>query len=221
MDMPSVKDKVRSLVLEALDLHYISESCKDKIPTGNRYQTLGIGGERIQGFRSERRNILDRIDFQGKKVLDLGSNLGEMSRVARELGADLVDGYEYDGFFIEIASLVNALNGTTRVSFFQRDITSEATFQEEYDIILAFSVFAYIQPILAQVTACARQLLILETHALKDNLDLYLNAITPYLRAHRVLDMTDWGRNLDENTKRAIIAFAREESVLERLVATR
>jgi 2-polyprenyl-3-methyl-5-hydroxy-6-metoxy-1,4-benzoquinol methylase len=218
MERPTLKADVKRLVTEALNLHYISESSKDRIPTGNKYQTLRFGDDSMEGFRSDRREILKRLDFSGKTVLDLGSNLGEMSRAAREQGAYLVDGFEYDEFFIEIANFVNVLNGVTRVSFFQRDITNAAIFTEEYDIVMAFSVFTYLQNIMTTVTAKTKQLLLLETHALSNNLDLYMNCISPHLGAHRFLDTTDWGKNLDDKTSRAIIAFARDEATLNRLL---
>jgi 2-polyprenyl-3-methyl-5-hydroxy-6-metoxy-1,4-benzoquinol methylase len=218
MERPTLKAEVKRMVMQALELQYISESCKDRIPTGNKYQTLRFGDDSIQGFRSDRRDILKRLDFSGKKVLDLGSNLGENSRAAREAGASLVDGYEYDEYFIEIANFVNAINGVTRVSFYQRDITNAATFVEEYDIVLAFSVFTYLQNIMATVAAKTKQVLLLETHGLTNNIDLYMNCITPYLGSHRFLDTTDWGRNLDEKTSRAIIAFARDEATLNNLL---
>ncbi len=218
MEKPSVRNEIKDIILRALNFRYTSESCKDRIPTGNKYQSLILGDQSVEGFRSDRRSILQKIEFTGKRVLDLGSNLGELSRTARELGADIVDGYEYDEFFIEVANLVNVLNGITRVSFFRRDITDASSYPEEYDIILAFSVFTYIQPIMATVASRTRQLLVLETHALNNNLDLYLNCITPYLGVYQFIDRTDWGRNLDEKTDRVVLAFARDRETLERLV---
>jgi len=106
--VPTIRDDVAALLRQGLGKQYISESCQDAIETGNHYQSVELGGTVSEGFRSSRSDLLDRIEFGGKKVLDLGSNLGEMSRGARERGATLVDGFEYDPFFVEMANLLNA-----------------------------------------------------------------------------------------------------------------
>src|SRR5207302_1437655 len=148
---PSFKAELKALILRALQASYTSVSVKDGVETGNRYQSLMLGDERTPGFRSHRRQFLDRIDFEGKRVLDLGSNMGEISREARQRAAALVDGFEYDSFFVEIAQAVNAYNGVTRVSFFERDITDPRVYRDHYDVVLAFSVYIYLEHVLSNV----------------------------------------------------------------------
>ena len=109
---PTIDERLRDVILEALAVSYISTSCKDEIETGNHYQSVTLGDVRTEGFRNERDEFLDMIDFRNKTVLDLGSNLGELSRAARARGAAVVDGFEYDPFFVEIACAVNAYNKT-------------------------------------------------------------------------------------------------------------
>jgi len=108
VDLPTVKPALKQAILDAIALKYTSVSCKDGIETGNHYQSLTLGDEHTTGFRSGREGFLDQIDFRGKRVLDLGSNLGEISRAARARGAAVVDGYEYDLFFVELAQAINA-----------------------------------------------------------------------------------------------------------------
>src|SRR5437016_1977446 len=139
--IPTLKPKLREAIVEALRDRYTAVSSKDSVETGNHYQSVTLGEERTHGFRSGRERFLDRINFDGKRVLDLGSNLGEISRAARDRGASLVDGYEYDPFFGEIARAVNAYNGTTRLSFYTADITDPMMYREHYDVVIAFSVF--------------------------------------------------------------------------------
>src|SRR5216683_944855 len=107
IEVPTVKQDLKKLILEGLKRTYTS-SGKDGIKTGNHYQSVTLGDERTNGFRSDRGAFLDQIDFRGKRVLDLGANLGEISRAARARGAAVVDGFEYDTFFLEIAQLINA-----------------------------------------------------------------------------------------------------------------
>jgi len=220
MNSPDLKEQLATLILAALHANYTSFSSKDATQTGNHYQSIQLGEMRTAGFRSDRSEVLDRIDFREKKVLDLGSNLGELSRGARARGAALVDGFEYDPYFIQIANLINAHNDVTRVSFYQRDITDRAVYHESYDIVMAFSVFFYIQPLMSQIATCCRQTLILETHKLEGNLETsYLAPVLPYFPHYRILAESDWGTNYDQSQGRAIIVFARHERTFDTLFA--
>jgi ribosomal protein L11 methylase PrmA len=148
-------------------------------------------------------------------VLDLGSNLGEMSRAARVRGAYLVDGFEYDKYFLETAELINAYNDVTRVSFYQRDITDPSIYDEQYDVVLAFSVFHYIHSVLEQIAAITNEVFVLETHKLEGNLDSdYLEPVLQYFPHHKILGESEWGIPHDTSERRTVIAFAKEEAVL-------
>src|SRR5262245_29035879 len=117
-----VQEDLKKIIVRSLAQDYISRSPIDGIPTGNHYQTISLDGEQSRGFRTDRSEILDHIRFRGQRVLDLGSNLGEVSRAARARGATLVDGFEYDPFFLKLSQVISAHEGTTRVSFYRRDI---------------------------------------------------------------------------------------------------
>jgi hypothetical protein len=213
--IPTVKDRLRELILSALRSPYTSESCKDAIKTGNHYQSIKLGDTRTAGFRSDRAEFLDQINFANARVLDLGANLGEMSRSARERGAVLVDGFEYDPFFIETGRLINAFNDVTRVSFYQRDITNPAIYTEHYDIVLAFSVFTYVHRPLEQIAAITDGIFVLETHKLENNLESgYLDPVARYFPHYRILGQSDWGRSFDAKEKRAVIVFAKTGQAL-------
>lgn len=95
--------------------------------------------------------ILERLALRGKKVLDIGSDLGETSRAARSCGAAVVDGIEPDAERVRIARLLNAHHHATRVSFFERDVASADTYEEQYDVVLALSGVARIEPVLDRV----------------------------------------------------------------------
>jgi SAM-dependent methyltransferase len=216
-DRPSIRAGLEELVVGALRVDYVSTSCKDDVKTGNHYQSVAVGALGTTGFRESRDDYLDRIAFDGKKVLDLGSNLGELSRAARARGAWLVDGFEYDPFFIEVASALNALGSSTRVSFFQRDITDPSVFQEGYDIVLAFSVWHYIGPLVEEIASITREMLVVETHRLDGNLESdYITPLRRYLPAYRILGYSKWKESGEQGERRAVMAFARDE---ERLAA--
>jgi len=218
MDVPTLKPALRNLILEALARDYTSKSCRDSIETGNHYQSLVLGDTRTDGFRTDRALFLDLIDFKGTRVLDLGSNLGELSRAARNRGADLVDGFEYDAFYLEIARAVNVLNETTRVSFYRRDITQSTAYNERYDIVLAMSVFVYIKDVLADIAAILTEgILVLETHRLDSAFrTIYLDRILPIFPYYRFLGQTEWGAPHEAREQRLVLAFACKEAPLSR-----
>jgi hypothetical protein len=215
VQIPTVKPALKKVILDAIGLRYTSHSSKESIETGNHYQSLTLGDEQTAGFRSGREKFLDQIDFRAKRVLDLGANLGEMSRAARARGATLVDGYEYDTFFVELANAVNAYNGTTRVSFYERDITNPVVYGERYDIVLAFSVYVYLREVFDAVRDITDGVLILETHRLDGNLEsTYLNPIGKLFPHHAILGTSDWGSGFDTAVERAVIAFAKTDEAL-------
>jgi 2-polyprenyl-3-methyl-5-hydroxy-6-metoxy-1,4-benzoquinol methylase len=222
MGPPTLKPALRRLILEALARDYISISGHDSIETGNHYQSLVLGDTRTAGFRTDRGPILDRINFSGARVLDLGSNLGELSRAVRNRGAQLVGGFEYDPFYLEIAGLVNVLNGTTRVSFSRQDITRSTAYRERYDIVLAMSVFVYIKDVLADIAAIVDEgILVLETHNLDNSFRAtYLDRLLPVFPHYRFLGNTEWGIPCGGQGKRAVLAFARCEDSLSRYLGS-
>jgi 2-polyprenyl-3-methyl-5-hydroxy-6-metoxy-1,4-benzoquinol methylase len=212
---PTIRPDLKQLILQGLSAQYISESCAGGVETGNHYQSVWLGEEVTSGFRTQRYDLLDRISFEGKSVLDLGSNLGELSRAARGRGAALVDGFEYDPFFVEMASAINAYNGTTRVSFYQRDITDPSIYRDQYDIVLAFSVFIYVEDRLQELSAITKELLIVETHKLVGNLEpTYLAPLRVHFPAYEILGETEWGTPHSDEVRRAVVALARDSETL-------
>ena len=215
VQVPTTREALKRLILDSLERHYTSESSKAGIKTGNHYQSVKLGDELTAGFRSGRGRFLDRIDFKDRKVLDLGCNLGEISREARERGAALVDGWEFDSYFVEVARLINAYNGTTRVSFAERDVTDASIYTEAYDIVLAFSVYEYLRDVIEKVAGITRGALVLETHRLEGNLEsTYLQPVGRYFPHHFILGGSDWGLGKQADGERAVIVFARTHSEL-------
>ncbi len=213
MTSPELTADLERLVMQALETPYSSFSATDDSETGNRYQAVGLGDRSTRGMREDRGRFLDALDLRGRTVLDLGSNLGEISREARARGAALVDGFEIDPYFNEIAQLVNVLTGTTRVSFYERDMADPATYSEPYDVVLAFSAFRFIADRLDRLAAVT-DVMVVETHELKGNFDeRYLVPLTEHFPAFRMLGESDVER-LRAGGVRAVGVFARDEAAL-------
>jgi SAM-dependent methyltransferase len=217
VQIPGNLDKVVEQIIETMNSQsYVSISSLDNIKTGNNYQSIVFDKVLKGGGRPARDLLVRSLNLKGKTVVDLGANTGEMSRIARRLGADLVDGFEYDKFFVETGRLVNGVTGTTRVSLFQADITDRRFYADKkYDIVFAFSVFVYIRHALADL-ARVTKVLILETHTLDHGLPMYIDAVTQHFPAYRMVGMTDMHKN--PHKSRALIAFAANEQALESVV---
>lgn len=74
------------------------------------------------------------IDFKGKTVADLGSNLGYFAFQAHGEGAVLVHGYDQEPEVVGAATLLACLRQNTAVSFFCRDICQPPP--RQYDIAM-------------------------------------------------------------------------------------
>jgi len=207
-----LSDQVKSAILSALHTKYISISSHMDYPTGNAYQALSLGDEVVGGYRQDRSKLFGVFDFTGRRVLDCGSNLGELSRLARDRGAALVDGIEYDNYFVQIARLINAYKGTTRVSFSQGDLTDPSVINDTYDVTMAFSVFPYVLPVMEKIAAVTSEALVLETHNItSDLLKVYIEPVRKYFPHYTFLDYTDLGRG---EGKRAVLVFAKRQGTL-------
>jgi SAM-dependent methyltransferase len=213
-----VTAELEQLVVQALEVPYSSFSATDDSETGNRYQAVGLGHRTTRGLREDRGRFLDVLDLRGRTVLDLGSNLGQISREARARGAALVDGFEIDPYFNEVAQLVNVLTGTTGVSFYERDMADPDTYTDRYDVVLAFSAFRFIAGCLDRL-ARATDVMVVETHELKGNFDeRYLEPLTQHFPVFRVLGESDVER-LRAGGVRAVGLFARDEAALRGALA--
>jgi len=203
---------LRNLIITSLGKKYVSKSSFMDYETGNRYQSVRLGSEVVDGYRSNRSDLFQTFDFSGRSVLDCGCNIGELSRLARLRGAKLVDGYEYDNYFVEIGRLINAYNGTTRVSFYNRDVTKPDSFDDYFDVTMAFSVYPYISQVLNEIARITGEALIVETHDIKPDLKkIYIDPLIKLFPYYTFLTTTDFGRGEE---KRAIFVFAKQERSL-------
>jgi SAM-dependent methyltransferase len=216
-----LRESLDNLIRQSLSKKYTSFSSQNQIPTGNAYQSVQLRDKVYGGFRTLRSTVLAGLELEGAKVLDLGCNLGELSRLARKEGAALVDGFEYDSFFVQIGQAVNALNGVSRVSFYQRDVTDPSIFIEPYDIIFSFSVFAYTQKVLPQIAQNCRRFFVLETHKVTESWPKeYIDKVTDHFPYYCIVKRTDWGQSLDDGA-RLLLVYAHEQSEITNFLARR
>ena len=203
---------LRDLIVTSLNRKYVSKSSFMDYETGNRYQSVQLGADVVAGYRTNRSDLFQAFNFSGRSVLDCGCNIGELSRLARLRGARLVDGYEYDNYFVEMGRMINAYNGTTRVSFYNRDVTKPDSFDDSFDVTMAFSVYPYISQALNEIAHITGEALIVETHDIKPDLKkVYIEPLVKFFPHYTFLTTTDFGRGQE---KRAIFVFAKQERSL-------
>jgi len=206
-----LKGELEALIVKALKLKYTSYSSQERRTTGNAYQSVKLPTQTTRGFRTLRATVLAGVPLKNARVLDLGCNLGELSRLARRGGAALVDGFEYDPYFVQIGQAINAVNGVTRVSFYQRDVTLPEIYKEEYDLVFSFSVFTYTRTVLPQLAHICRRLFVLETHKIEPNWAKdYVEGVLPHFPNYCIVQRTDWGQNLSEGA-RLLIVYSRSQ----------
>lgn len=213
--LPTFKAELQELIARTVATPYISTSTHNGITTGNSYQTLFLDGKKTQG-REDREKYLRMVDLANKSLMDIGCNMGEMSRLARYLGADAVDGFEYDPSFVEIGRAVNALNGITGVSLYQADVTQPDFFKNRrYDAVLALNVWVYIERQFAHFPDMA-PLVLFETHTLDHGLKFYYDRLLPHYPHATCLSLSDFGD--DPTRTRAFIALATSSEELDGFV---
>lgn len=195
--LDSVQKAAREMILSHLRKDAVSLSSQQRKRTGNAYQAIRLGNDIVPGFRSGARHIFAGVPLQGKTVLDLGCNLGEITRDARRAGAARAYGIDYDPFFVQMARYIAAYNQMAGVSFHQGDLTDPRLYAGSYDVVVALSVFTYITKFLDRIAAMTKDLLIVETHAAtEDWRRLYLDRLRkhfPYVALVGVSDQQAWG----------------------------
>lgn len=214
-EVPSIRPQLLDLILAATKHEYGSCSNHNAILTNNNYQTIDLGDTLRRGSRPQRYRNLRQINFVGKKVMDIGANTGEISRYIRKLGADLVDGFEYDSFFVETGRMINAYTGATRVSLYQGDATHPGMYCDNYDIVVAMSVYVYIDKVLDRI-ADITDALILETHMLDRGLQPYLDSVLKFFPYFQHLGYTE--EHLQITKSRALLLFTKNERQFHELV---
>jgi hypothetical protein len=212
---------IDQLVRQALQKNIASYSSLNGIVTGNAYQSVRLRGEVLPGFRRPSEGMFAGLQLEGRRIVDLGCNLGEHTRLAACANAAFVEGIEYEELFVRIAGLVNVFNRIDNILIRQGDVTRPGCLTKKYDIGLCFSAFVYVRENIKEITNNILRMLVLETHALDQGwFGYYVSEVSRYLPYWIIYGFTDHGAKL-EVQKRACIAFARERDEIGEIAERR
>lgn len=112
---------------------------------GVAYYSLDIAGCHFPGERPwvlRWHEISKRVDFRGKRVLELGCNLGLFSAFARRVGARECVGGDHDSEILEGARLVSKAFHVHN-EFYQVDFDADESWEDRlrgFDLVIALSV---------------------------------------------------------------------------------
>jgi SAM-dependent methyltransferase len=149
---PTLHPQLRELVLRGLS-DTLGERSFD--PDGEAVLGDGATGRRLQALAA--------MSFRGRRVLDLGARLGDLSRHARRQGAELIDAIDLDPERVELGRLIDVLQQVDRISWFEGDAGMASTYADEYDFIFAFGPAAEAaRPILPRLVQNLRGVLLCE-----------------------------------------------------------
>jgi SAM-dependent methyltransferase len=150
-DAPTLRPQLRTILTEALASRWTDA-------------TIDLEGTVVRADpRTQRRlHALERVALRGRRVLDLGAGIGDLSRAARGAQAELVDAIDVDEELARLGRLLCVLQDVDRVSCFEGDAGLASTYADEYDVILAFGQLEQIRPILPRVAQNLRGVLVTE-----------------------------------------------------------
>ena len=212
---------IDQLIRQALQKNIASYSSLNGIVTGNAYQSVRLRGEILPGFRRPSEGMLAGLQLEGRRIVDLGCNLGEHTRLAACANAAFVEGIEYEELFVRIAGLVNVFNRIDNILIRQGDVTRPGCLTKKYDVGLCFSAYVYVRENIKDITDNISRMLVLETHALDQGwYGYYVGEVSRYLPYWIIYGFTDHGAKL-EVQKRACIAFARERDEVAEIAERR
>ena len=146
---------------------------KGSNPASTAYQSvpeLGIKGTRDMKHRSTILQ-LDREDFTGKTVLDLGCNLGAFCRLAYDSGAKRVVGVDRG---VELTREISNWLGYWNVDYLDLSLPVEAdqiaalNDMEAFDIVFLMAVYNYMEGDVDWIADLCHHLLLFEGHGGED-----------------------------------------------------
>jgi SAM-dependent methyltransferase len=110
------------------------------------YKGVHFRGDRPWALRWE--SIRRAVDFRGKRLVELGCNMGLLSSFARIHGASSAQGVDYDPQLVDAAKLV-ALALDSGAEFERVDLASSEPWEERVgsgDIVSALSLMHWLSP---------------------------------------------------------------------------
>ena len=146
--VPAVQEPPLSLLAEAWRIGQRSQANAPQKTVA--YYSLDVCGQHFPGERPwalRWHHVSKHVDFTGKRVLELGCNLGLFSAFACRTGAAACTGVDADGDILEGARLAAEAFGA-EVAFRQIDFDSPEDWESElagHDIVLALSVINWVR----------------------------------------------------------------------------
>jgi len=103
-------------------------------------------GQRNINKRLKRFGI-DVSQIYGKKILDIGSNIGGVLLELQKMQPVKALGLEYDKEKVDVANLIAKIHNIKNVEFVQMDVESDAFYQgltEKYDVVFCLAVIGHL-----------------------------------------------------------------------------
>ena len=130
---------------EKEDIHKIIKKFSDKQEWMTNYilgEGLNTSGKVNKGVKNKKKlSLIQSLDLNGKKVLDVGSAEGYFSFYMASQGAEVV-GLELDSLRVEKSKLVAELISEKKVSFYSRDLSKHKWVSEfgNFDYAFCYAV---------------------------------------------------------------------------------
>ncbi len=102
------------------------------------------------------RNIVKRLQnfginetqIKGKKILDIGSNVGGMLFEINKMGPSKALGIEYDKDKVDISNIISKIHNFNKITFLQKDVESEDfnnSFNDVFDVVFCLAVVEHLK----------------------------------------------------------------------------
>jgi len=126
--------------------------CSDANAPGNNiaYYSIDLAGCHLHGERPwvlRWHAVSKRVDFRGKRILELGCNLGLFSAFARRSGALECVGVDHDKKILDGARLISKAFHVNN-DFYQVDFDTDASWENKlfgFDLVIAMSVLNWLK----------------------------------------------------------------------------
>lgn len=160
--------------------------------------------------------FFDRLVLTGRRVLLIGTGLGDLARDARARGAGVVDVLEPDSARAKVERMITARRDVNRVFFFDVDIADPATYAGGYGLALVPWSVEDIEPALPHIAKSTKVLVTrLPVSRGKVAVPASLQKAFPY---HETLGVAASSNGGNGRKKSVMVALAADPDTLTRLL---
>jgi hypothetical protein len=129
------------------------ERLEDEI---ERLIAAGLGGRKVPAPPDPA--CLESLVLTARRVLVIGTALGDFARTARALGAGMVDVLEPDSDVAKLERLITAHRDVSRVFFFECDLADPKSYAGGYGLVIAPRGIEEIEPALPRIAKTTKTL---------------------------------------------------------------